>query len=118
MSDEYVKVNDLTSFSRRVNLKVKVIEKQEPKSVVSSKDGSTYTVAEALIADETGCVLLNLWNEDVKKFNVGDVLEIKNGYVKPFRGSIRLNIGRYGEANIIEEDMAKVNSENNVSERT
>jgi len=63
-------------------------------------------------------VLLNLWNEDVKKFNVGDGLEIRNGYVKPFRGSIRLNIGRYGEANIIEEDIAEVNSENNVSERT
>ncbi len=118
MSEDFMKVNDLTTFTRKANLKVKVVEKGESRDVVSNKGGSTYTVADALVADETGCVILSLWGEDIKKFEVGDVIEIKNGYVKPFRGSIRLNIGRYGEAEKMDEDIPNVNTENNVSERT
>ncbi|MFQ6081497.1 MAG: single-stranded DNA-binding protein, partial [Candidatus Bathyarchaeia archaeon] len=81
------------------------------------RDGSTHQVAEALVGDETGCILLNLWDEDIGRFEVGDVIQIRNGYVRLFRGSMRLNIGRYGEAERLEEEMAEVNTENNLSER-
>lgn len=118
MFEEFTKVEDLKTYTIRANLRVKVVTKGEPKSVVSRKDGVTYKVAEALVGDETGCVLLNLWNEDIDRFEVGDVIEIRNGYVRLFRGSMRLNIGKYGEARKVEEDIAEVNTENNLSERT
>ncbi|NIR88108.1 hypothetical protein GWO13_11425 [Candidatus Bathyarchaeota archaeon] len=117
MSKEFGKVEDLKTYTRRANLRVKVISKGEPKGVVSRRDGSTHKVAEALVGDETGCILLNLWDEDIGRFEVGDVLQIRNGYVKLFRGSMRLNIGRHGEAEKLEEEMAEVNTENNLSER-
>ena len=117
MLEEFVKVEDLKTYTRRANLRVKVISKGEPKGVVSRRDGSTHQVAEALVGDETGCILLNLWDEDIGRFEVGDVIQIRNGYVRLFRGSMRLNIGKYGEAEKLEEEMAEVNTENNLSER-
>ncbi len=113
-----MKVADLKTYSRRVNVKVKVLSKTETREVTSRRSGSTFRVAEALVGDETGCVLLNLWEEDIERFEEGDVISIRNGYVKLFRGSMRLNIGKYGKAEKIEEDMPEVNTENNLSEKT
>ncbi len=112
-----MKVADLKTYSRRVNVKVEVLSKTEAREVTSRRSGSTFRVAEALVGDETGCVLLNLWEEDIERFEEGDVISIRNGYVKLFRGSMRLNIGKYGKAEKIEEDMPEVNTENNLSEK-
>jgi replication factor A1 len=115
--EDFIKVEDLKTYTRRANLRVKIVSKSEPKNVISRRDGSTHQVAEALVGDETGCILLNLWDEDIGRFRVGDVIQIRNSYVKLFRGSMRLNIGKYGEAEMLEEEMAEVNTENNLSER-
>jgi replication factor A1 len=115
--EDFIKVEDLKTYTRRANLRVKIVSKSEPKNVLSRRDGSTHQVAEALVGDETGCILLNLWDEDIGRFRVGDVIQIRNSYVKLFRGSMRLNIGKYGEAEMLEEEMAEVNTENNLSER-
>ncbi|UCC33268.1 MAG: hypothetical protein JSW53_05740 [Candidatus Bathyarchaeota archaeon] len=117
MSEEFMKVGDLKTYSRRVNVKVKILSKTEAREVTSRKSGSTFRVADALVGDETGCVLLNLWEDDIEKFDEGDVISIKNGYVNIFGGSMRLNIGRYGQAGKIEEDMPEINAENNLSEK-
>ena len=118
MSEEFMKVENLKTYSRRVNVKVKVLSKTESREVTSKRSGSTFNVAEALVGDETGCVLLDLWDDDIEKFDEGDVINIRNGYVKLFGGSMRLNIGRYGQAEKIEEDIPEVNTENNLSEKT
>lgn len=118
MSEEFMKVENLKTYSRRVNVKVKVLSKTESREVTSKRSGSTFNVAEALVGDETGCVLLDLWDDDIEKFDEGDIISIRNGYVKLFRGSMRLNIGRYGQAEKIEEDIPEVNTENNLSEKT
>ena len=111
-------MGDLKTYSRRVNVKVKVLSKTEPREVTSRTSGSTLNVAEALIGDDTGCVLLNLWEDDIEKVDEGDVITIRNGYVKLFKGSMRLNIGKYGQTEKIEEDIPEVNTENNLSEKT
>jgi replication factor A1 len=118
MSEEFMKVGDLKTYSRRVNVKVKVLSKTETREVASRRSGSTLSVAEALVGDDTGCVLLNLWEEDIEKVDEGDIITITNGYVKLFKGSMRLNIGRYGQTEKIEEDIPEVNTENNLSEKT
>jgi replication factor A1 len=117
MFEEFIKIENLKTYTRRANLRVKVVSKGEPKNVVSKRDDSTYRVAEALVGDETGCILLNLWDEDIGRIEAGDVIQIRNGYVSLFRGSMRLNIGKYGKAVKLEEDMAKVKTENNLSDR-
>ncbi|MFQ6053100.1 MAG: hypothetical protein ACE5OO_02565 [Candidatus Bathyarchaeia archaeon] len=110
-----MKVGELRTYSRRVNLVGKIVEKGEERQVVSRSDGSSHRVAEALIGDETACVLLTLWDDDIDRFGVGDVIQISNGYANLFRGSLRLNIGRYGSAEKIDEEIEEVNTENNLS---
>src|SRR3989304_3068135 len=98
MSDEpsesktSVKVGELTPNSREVNVIVKVASKGQTRDVTSGRDYSIHKVADALVGDETGCVYLTLWDDNLGKVNEGDTISIKNGYVKLFRGSRRLHI--------------------------
>ena len=88
-----MKVDALKPGLRNVNVTVKVVNIGEPRSVTSRRDYSVHRVAEALVGDETGCVLLTLWDDQVSGFNNGDVIQVKNGYTSLFSGFLRLNIG-------------------------
>ena len=115
MSEALIKVGELRTYSRRVNLVAKIMERGEEREVFSRSDGSSHRVAEALIGDETASVMLTLWDDDVDRFEVGDVIQISNGYANIFRGSLRLNIGRYGSAEKVDVEFDEVNTENNLS---
>lgn len=118
MSEEaYQKVDKLKPSLRNLNLIVKVANLGEPRQVYSKKTGSEHQVAEALVGDENGSILLSLWNDQIGKFSADDVIEIKNGYTSLFRGSLRLNIGRYGTAEKVDKEIGEVNTENNLSEK-
>jgi len=117
MSEEYEKIGNLNSYSRGINVKVKVVEKSDPRTVFSRRDDTEHRVTEALVGDETGCIQLTLWDDVIDEITVDDVLDIKNGYINTFRGSMRLNIGRYGTQEKLEEDIEEVNTENNLSEQ-
>jgi len=117
MSEPLIKVGELRTYSRRVNLIAKIIEKSEEREVTSRSDGSIHRVSDALAGDETGSVLLTLWDDDIDRFETEDVIQISNGYVNLFRGSMRLNIGRFGTAEKVDEEIDTVNTENNLSEK-
>ena len=53
-SKEFVKIEELTPSSRRVNVVVKVVSKSEARSVMGR--GGQHKVADALVGDETGCI--------------------------------------------------------------
>lgn len=110
------KVGELTPNSKAVNVTVKVVSKGEVRSTTSGRDYSVHKVAEALVGDETGCIYLNLWDDNIEKIKEGETLSIKNGYVNLFRGYMRLNIGRYGSfETVTEPQITNVNTENNLS---
>jgi len=113
-----VKVNELTPNSKAVNVIAKVVSKGEVRSTTSGRDYTAHRVVDALVGDETGCIYLNLWDDNIDKVKEGDVLKIKNGYVNLFRGNMRLNIGRYGSFEVVAEPQIKeVNTENNLSSK-
>jgi len=116
-SEELVKVEKLGPNSREVNVVVKVVSKSEVRNV-TGKDYSVHRVADALVGDETGCVVLTLWDDNIDKINEEATLRVTNGYVNLFRGNMRLNIGRYGSYQILEETpITEVKTENNLSEK-
>ncbi len=113
-----VKINELTPNSKAVNVTVKVVSKSETRSTTGGRDYATHSVVDALVGDETGCIYLNLWDDNIEKAKEGDTLNIKNGSINLFRGNMRLNIGRYGSFEIVEESQIKeVNTENNLSNK-
>jgi replication factor A1 len=81
---------------KNVSVEAKVVEKSEPREVMSRFKDETYKVANAMIADETGTIKLTLWNDQINQVNVNDKVKVEKGYVTSFKGEIQLNIGRYG----------------------
>jgi replication factor A1 len=113
-----VKIGELTPNSKAVNVTAKVVSKGEVRSTTSGGDYTAHRVVDALVGDETGCIYLNLWDDNIDKVNEGDTLNIKNGYINLFRGYMRLNIGRYGSFETVKESQTKeVNTENNLSSK-
>lgn len=113
-----VKVGELTPNSKAVNVTAKVVSKGEVRSITSGRDYSPHRVVDALVGDETGCIYLNLWDDNIDKVKEGETLNIKNGYVNLFRGSMRLNIGRYGSFETVTESPIKeANTQNNLSSK-
>jgi replication factor A1 len=75
-------------------------------------------VAEAVVEDETGVVLLTLWDDDIDAVLVGDTVRIRNGYVKLFKGSIRLTVGQRGALEAVDDTVTlPMNATNNRSEQ-
>lgn len=113
-----VKVGELTLASRAVNVKAKVVSKSDVRSIASGRDGAPHTVCDALIGDETGCIYLTLWDDNIGKVKEGETVSIGNDYVSLYRGSMRLNIGRYGTLDVSKDKLeGEVNTQNNLSSK-
>ncbi|MCD6445638.1 DNA-binding protein [Candidatus Bathyarchaeota archaeon] len=95
-----MKIKELRNGMKHVNVEAKVVEKSEPREVVSRYRNTTHRVATAVISDETGTIKLTLWNEQIGQVNVDDTVKVENGYVTSFRGEIQLNVGKYGKLTV------------------
>jgi len=109
-------VAELTPRSRGVDLTVKVVEKLDEREVTARASGRQHRVAEFLVGDKTGSIIMTLWDKDIDKVKVGKTYELKNAFVSTFKNSMRLNTGRYGS---IEESDREVeaNTSNNLSDK-
>jgi len=113
-SAELVKIRNLNSYSRRVYTIVKVVSKTEAREV----SGGARRVVEALVGDDTASIYLTLWDDAIDKVKEGQILNIKNAYVNLFRGSMRLNLGRFGSYELAESaPFEEVNLDNNLSSK-
>lgn len=110
-----LKVGNLRPGIKKLELRAKVVEKGETREVTSRRDGSIHRVAEVLIGDETGTVLMSLWDDDIDAVEEGDVISIENGFTSLFRDSLRVNVGRLGKIQKIDEEIENVNLGNNLS---
>lgn len=95
-----MKIKELRNGMKHVNVEAKVVDKSEPREVISRYRDTTHTVANAVIADETGSIKLTLWNDQIGQVAVNDQVKIENGYVTSFRGELQLNVGRYGKLTV------------------
>jgi len=100
MENKKLNIKDLRNGMRRVTVEANVVEKGEPRQVRSRYKDETYTVADAVVADETGSIKLTLWNEQIAQVDVGNKIKIENGYVTSFKGEIQLNVGKFGTMTI------------------
>ncbi len=99
---KHLRIGDLKSGMKRIDLKAKVLEIPKPRSVIT-RFGGFATVANASIADETGIIQLPLWNEQIKAVSTGDLIRIENARVVTFRGERQLRVGRGGQLSVVEK---------------
>ena len=116
-NQEFKVLEELGPRMRNINLKVKCVNKSEVREVSSRKDNSTHRVAEATIGDETGSIILTLWDDAIDKVEPENVYNIINGYTSLFRGNLRLNLGKFGKIGDSDEHIPEVSLDNNLSDK-
>jgi replication factor A1 len=100
-------IRDLRNGMTQIRLKAKVLEIPKP-NLVYTRYGNHASVANALIADETGTINLCLWNEQIRCISPGDTIQIENASARTFKGQRQLHIGRKGLLTIVDESSCQV----------
>ena len=111
-----MKISELRPGRRNIELRFKVLSVGEKREVMSRLTGEKHDVAEAVVGDETGTIILTLWDEHISAIEVGKSYEISNGKTSLFQRHLRLGIGKGGVIEEI-EDIEEVNEEVDASAR-
>lgn len=101
-----MKINELKAGASNVSVEAKVTEKSEPREVIT-KYGKRLSVADIVLKDSTGTIKMSLWGNDINTVNVGDTIEVSNGYVNEFRGTPQLSTGKFGKIAVKEKGGAE-----------
>ena len=95
-----MKINELKVNSNAdVMGKVKAIEDVKQ---VTTKFGTQVSLTVVVLEDDTGEVKLNLWGSQSEGVEEGKTLEVKNGFVKEFKGEKQVSVGKMGSIKIVE----------------
>ncbi|MEM3227732.1 MAG: OB-fold nucleic acid binding domain-containing protein [Candidatus Micrarchaeaceae archaeon] len=100
-------ISELKAGASNVTVVAKVKEKSEPREVVT-KYGKRLSVADIVLEDSTGTIKMSLWGNDINAVNVGDTIEVSNGYVNEFRGTPQLSTGKFGKISVKEHGDSSV----------
>jgi replication factor A1 len=98
-----MKIGELRDGMRGIDLEGKITEISDVRDV-RLRSGRPARVADCTLEDETGTVTLSLWNEDIDRVSEGSRVKVSNGYTNTFRGVLQLNVGRYGNLELLEEE--------------
>jgi hypothetical protein len=98
------KISELETGSQFKEIRVVVEKKlsEENKTVY----GKELILTKFKVTDDSGGIIFTLWSSDIDQINrikEGEVLVIKNGYVRVFGKDKYLTVGREGKLIILEE---------------
>jgi len=100
----HLKIYDLRVGMKKINVSADVVEVSEP-AKVHTQFRDNAVVSNAVLADDTGKVLLCLWDQQVNTVHVGDSVEVKNAHVAMFKGEKQLRLGKNGTVTLIEKPL-------------
>jgi replication factor A1 len=100
----HYKVEDLRVGMKKININAEVFETSEP-SKVHTQFRDNAVVSNAVVGDETGRILLCLWDQQVGSVQVGDCIEVKNAHVATFKGEKQLRLGKNGTVTVLEKPL-------------
>ncbi len=95
-------ISELKAGATNVSIEAVVVEKAEPREVVT-KYGKRLNVANVTLKDDSGRITLALWGNDINSVDVGDKVKITGGYVSEFRGTPQLSTGKFGKLEVLEK---------------
>jgi len=95
---EHIKIVDLKKDMMNVDVIARVVAVGSVREFERPSD-QVGKVVDLLLKDSTGMVRLAIWDEQTKNvavLSLGDVVRVKNAYVRDRGGRIQLNLGKYG----------------------
>jgi replication factor A1 len=102
----HVKIEDLRVGMKKVNVVAEVLETAKP-SKVHTQFRDNALVSNATIGDETGKILLCLWDQQVDAVSTGECIEVANAHVASFKGERQLRLGKNGKITKLENITSK-----------
>jgi len=108
------KIDAVKPLEKHLDVVFKVLEKEEEREI-TNKSGETHRVCDFTVADETGSIVITLWNEDIDALEIDKVFKLSNGFANVFRNSLRLSKGKFGALAEDSTIFDEVNTENNRS---
>ena len=91
-----MKISELKAGTGNASIEAEVVSMEEARDVMG-KFGKRLRVASATLKDDSGEIVLSLWNEDVDKYAQGDKIKITDGWVSDYKGQLRISAGRSGK---------------------
>lgn len=110
-----IKIEELTPRMNNLVTTFKVVGKSETREVSSRRTGEIHLVADATVGDETGVVLVPLWNDSIEEIEVGKTYRLEDGFTGLFRGTLQLKIGRRSTVTEADSEIDTVNNEVDMS---
>lgn len=93
-----MKVNELQDKNAVDEITLKITAKDEPRDV----RGGTLRVCNATGEDETGKVVVTLWNQDIDKVKQGDTIKITGGWSQIYNDSMQVSSGKRGNIEVLQ----------------
>lgn len=94
-----MKISELKPGTGNVDLEAEIALISEPREI--NKYGRTLRVADVTLRDDTGTIVLALWNENIDKVSEGAKVKIENGYVNTWQDKIQLTLGKFGKISTV-----------------
>jgi replication factor A1 len=100
----HLKIEDLRVGMKKINLNLEVLETAEP-ARVHTQFRDNAIVSNAVVGDDTGKILLCLWDQQINSVATGDFIEVKNAHVAMFKGEKQLRLGKNGTITVLEKPL-------------
>lgn len=94
-----VKISQIKPGMRNLSITGVIISVGETKTV-ETRFGPAR-VAQAILQDDTGTIILNLWRGQIEAVRPRDTVRIENAFVRTFGGRMELNIGHDGRITVV-----------------
>ncbi|KAG0038837.1 hypothetical protein BGZ82_010725 [Podila clonocystis] len=92
MATNYVNVASLVPDQHHCNLRLRVLSVEIIAETVHPETGKILQSAEAIVGDDSACILLNLKNDQVNLLSRNAKLLLTNAHVNMYRGFMRLEV--------------------------
>ena len=118
ISSDALKIRDIKPGDVQLTLYFKVLEKQTERTIFSRKDKTTHRIAEFLVGDDTGVIVLTAWDDTIDRLSIGKTYKLMNAYAEMRSGYLRVVIGRHSKLEEANVNLGEINMLNNRSQMT
>ena len=95
-----MQIKDIKPRQGKIDIELEIVDIGEIREF--QRFGKPGRVASASAKDESGKIILTLWNDEIDMVKVGSKIKITNGYYSEFQGEKQISAGRYGKLEAIE----------------
>ncbi|MEW6748787.1 MAG: OB-fold nucleic acid binding domain-containing protein [Candidatus Micrarchaeota archaeon] len=92
-------ISELKPGTGSVNIEAEVVSMDSEREI--NKYGRKLRVANVTIKDDSGSIMLVLWNEQIDLVKAGNKIKIENGYVNEWQGTPQLTLGKFGKLTVL-----------------